>query len=296
MTKKIMMILVAFCLAFGMNVSAFAEETYVRDNAAILTEEERASLEERAKEASEETKSGIYILTVEDFSQDGYSDTFDFAIDYYTQNDLGYGEEKNGVLVMLSMNDRDYEIICYGENEDLIFNAYGFDEVVDAMLDDFAEDYWYNGFFDYIATCRKVLNEDVPSYYEGDNVYHETNGYYNGGYNNYDDYYYVEKGRSAETVAVMAVAIIGVPSLIAGIICFVFYKQMKSVYKGADADNYVPKGGFTLTAKTDRFSHTTVVRNKIKTENKNGISRGGGGFGGGSSHRSGGFSGRSGKF
>lgn len=290
MPKKIIMLLAAFCLVFGINVSAFAEESYVRDNAAILTEEERESLEELAKEASEEVKSGIYILTVEDFEQSGYSETFDFAVDYYTENDLGYSDNKNGVLVMLSMSGRDYEIICYGENEDIIFNSYGFDEVEDAMLSDFAEDCWYNGFFDYIATCRRLLSEDAPAYYSGDNAYHETNGYYT---DNFDDYYYVEKGRSVETVAVMAVAIIAIPVLIAGIICFVFYKQMKSVHMGADADNYVPKGGFSLTAKTDSFSHRTVVRNRIKTENKSGISHH---SGGGSSHRSGGFSGRGGKF
>ena len=67
--------------------------------------------------------------------------------------------------------------------------------------------------------------------------------------------------------------------------------NMKTVRRGAAADEYVTGEGLTLTESSDRFLYTTETRTKIKSESSDG-----GGGGSTSSCSGGGGHGRSGSF
>lgn len=55
--------------------------------------------------------------------------------------------------------------------------------------------------------------------------------------------------------------------IIAGIICFLLYSQMKSVGEKTNAKDYL-NGNLTLTAQSDIYTHTTKTRRKIEKNNK----------------------------
>ena len=72
------------------------------------------------------------------------------------------------------------------------------------------------------------------------------------------------------------------------------YKELKSVRRATEAAHYTVSGGAEITAREDRFTHTTEVRTPIKTESDDHDS--GPSFSGGTTVNSGGFSHSGGKF
>ncbi len=272
--KKIFIFIAAFAMAFSMGITAFADESYIFDYADLLTESEEISLNEKAQAVAEETNTATYVLTVEDMAEYGYYDAREFAEAFYNENSLGLDEEKNGLLVMLSMADRDYAFVTYGGFVNTTLYESDLDTIEDSMLDDFGYDDWYGGFYDFMYTVEDLLLYREP-YAAGNQEYY--------GYEVLDE----EDGYDIAFNIGVGV-IVGLAAALC--VCLVLKGQMKSVQIGAKADRYVGKDGFRLTARSDNFSHITQIRNRIKT---NTTTRGGGG---GVRMSSGGFGGRSGKF
>ena len=106
----VMVVLLLSCFA----VSAFATEAqlnYVTDEAGLFTDEERQALEQRAEAISEKYQFGVYIVTLEDFKDYTNSSNIEkFAVRFYDQYTLGYGEDHAGTMLMLSMAERDYDL------------------------------------------------------------------------------------------------------------------------------------------------------------------------------------------
>lgn len=82
--------------------------------------------------------------------------------------------------------------------------------------------------------------------------------------------------------------------IVAFIVCAVYKRQLKSVRRATEAARYTVSGGAEITAREDRFTHTTEVRTPIKTESDDHDS--GPSFSGGTTVNSGGFSHSGGKF
>ncbi len=280
MKKRILSFLVVLCLVLGFSTTAFANEDYsnVYEGAGLLSEQEVKEINEKAVAVSEYHNCGIYIFVVEDFKDHGYDDIYDFGRENFLSNGLGMGEDYSGILLVLSMSERDYTIVVSGESMSGLFDSYNLDRVCDAMLDNLADNDWYGGFYDYIVACDEILEEGVSYAPDG----------YESTYSDATDYEYEE--YTAEDAIGIDMFDLGViiilPSIIAGIVCLIFGLKMKSVKKGTKADLYISEKGFVLSQRSDIFTHVTQVRNKIKTSSS----------GGGGSRSSGGFSGRSGKF
>ena len=82
--------------------------------------------------------------------------------------------------------------------------------------------------------------------------------------------------------------------IVAFIVCAIYKRQLKSVRRATEAARYTVSGGAEITAREDRFTHTTEVRTPIKTESDDHDS--GPSFSGGTTVNSGGFSHSGGKF
>lgn len=57
---------------------------------------------------------------------------------------------------------------------------------------------------------------------------------------------------------------VGISCLIAGGICFLLLRSMKSVHQKKEADVYLTEGGLHLTQQYDQYTHTTETRRKIE--------------------------------
>ena len=248
---------VILVLTLTVRVSA-SDGMFLFDEANLLTSEEKQTINEYAEDISYQFGCGVYIVTVWDYNAYG-SDVRTAAENFFLNNGLGLGADANGVLLMLSVADRDYALIAHGSIGNGAFTDYGKDVLSDAFLDDFGDNDWYSGFADYASYSGTFLD----SYRQGTPV--DVNR---------------EEGSGMGFALVM---ILLVPAAIAGIACGIMASSMKTARKKTHADDY--RQGLQLTGRHDRFMTRTVVRQKIENSSS-----------GGTTVNSRGFSGKSGKF
>lgn len=109
MKRKICSFLLAFLLLLTLTPAALADgaqPSYITDDAGILTASETASLEKAAQHIAQRYGVGIYLVTVNDACRIDSRGTYEAAYTYYHRNSLGAGAERNGAILLLSMNDR----------------------------------------------------------------------------------------------------------------------------------------------------------------------------------------------
>ena len=232
---------------------------YIFDISNLLTYEAWEELESRAADISNRQHCGVYFALVDDYSEYGDGSVYEVTYQLYHGSELGMGENRDGIIVLLSMEERDYAMFVYGQYAEYAFDSFGREELEKRFLDDFGDDDWYGGIANYLNACDEFLTK-------------------------------AEEGKPVRSSPWPQVTVaVGLSCLIAGGICFLVLRSMKSVHQKKKADAYLTEGGLHLTKQYDQFSHTTVTRSKIEKESS-------GGSGSTHSESGGGGSGRSGKF
>lgn len=280
MKKLLFCLLAALCLCASFLVPALAEESYVFDEAGLLSASERGALESQAAEISGEYGCAVYVVTVRDYREYGSGDVRAVAESLYTENGFGLGADGSGVLLLLSMEDRDYALIAHGYGN-VAFTDYGKDRLSDEFLDNFRRDDWYGGFADYVSYAGEMLELsrggeplDVAS---------------PGAKGTYSRSFFGALRERLGVFGTIAVIVL-IPALIALIVCTIAKRNMKNVKKAAGAEFFAVPGSMELRISEDRFTHTTQTRVKVEDDSDHHS-------GGGGTHiNSGGFSGKSGKF
>ena len=235
---------------------------YVIDDARLLTIEQRQELNAYAEKITETYGVGIYIMSVEDFHNYGEEpQIFDVLWNYYHDNSLGYGADRQGMILMLSMAERDYATFFYGEDTEYAFNGFGQAQLENYFLDDFGSDDWYDGFMDFLTA-----SED-----------------------------FMAKAAAGEPVRDNPWSLASVFVLIALFISFVvtrlLWMKMANVAAQKGAKRYQTAEGLVLTKQIDQFLTQTIRRRKIESSDSSS-----GRAGSSRAHTGGGGSGRSGKF
>lgn len=252
----------ALVLSLVMMIPVLGVQTgYVIDEAGLLDPEERQTLEQQALEISNQYNVGTYIVTTDDYQDYTNGSIYDAADEIY----FGWGlaEQGDAILLILSMAERDYLLIAYGDSAKYAFNDDGREYLDDYFLDNFGSDEWYEGFADYLTWSADYLeNAKNGTPYSSDNI----------------------PGGGAFTVIKIA-AVLLIPLIVAGAYIMILSAQMTSVAKATEASTYVDS--LQLLRSSDRFTHTTVRRRKIEQKRTSNSSSG---------RSSGGGSGTSGKF
>lgn len=261
MKRKVLNLMTALIVSLIFVLPAYAaDRALVEDYAGLMSEQEQLELEQQARSIFEQHGVGVYIATVDDYKEYTDGDIYD-AADYFYQ-----GREQNGLLLLLSLEERDYVILAYGDDAQYAFNDAGLDSMEDYFLDDFGSDSWYSGFTDYLFWSDDYLVQaELGTPYSTDHLPMST----------------------AETVTVFVIlgAIVFLfPLIVAGIYIVILSARMRSVAEAVEARAYV-SGNLNLTRNIDLFSHTTTTRTRIEKES-----------GSSSGSSSGGGRGRSGKF
>lgn len=262
--KRLISIMVAALLLALLIIPASAAESpesCIYDTEGLLTELEYRTLEDYAQEISTQRQCAVYFVTVDDFQNYGDGDIFNVARQIFLDNDFGMGESRDGVMLILSMAERDYRLLAHGFG-DTALTDYGKDYISEEFLDNFADNDWYGGCLDYLACTDELLSQAR----EG---------------NIYDRGSWITSG-----VLWLWSLILG--AVTALIVCLIQRAMMRrKVREQTNALDYV-QGEVHITRRRDVYSHTTEVRHKIE-KNDSGSS-------GSHSHSSDGFSGTSGKF
>ena len=262
--KRLISVMVAVLLLALLAIpvsGAQIPECCVFDDEGLLSEIEYQTLEDYAREISEQRQCAVYFVTVDDFRNYGDGDIFNVARQIFLASDFGMGEEKDGVMLLLSMADRDYSLIVHGFGETALTD-YGREYICEHFLDDFADDDWFHGVFDYLAYTDDLLSQAREGRV-------------------YDRYNWITGG-------VLWVWSLILGAVISLMVCLIQRAMMrKKVREQTSALDYM-RGEVHITRRRDVYSHTTEVRRKIEKKDS--------GSSGSHSHSSDGFSGTSGKF
>ena len=263
--KRFLSILTAVLLLALLAVPVSAAETpeyCVYDVAELLTDEEYWTLEDYAQEISTVQQCAVYFVTVEDYRDYGTGTIYDVSMDIFEGNGFGMGEKRDGVLLLLSMADRDYYLLAHGFG-DTALTDYGKDYISEEFLDNFGDNDWYGGCMDYLTYTDALLSQARAG-----NIY--------------------DRGSSITGGQLWLWSLI-LGAGIAAVVCLLQRAMMrKKVRMQTDALGYLEGGKADITRRSDRYTHTTEIRREIKQETSSTDS-------GGHSH-SGGYSGKSGKF
>ncbi len=268
------LLLLAFLLPALVLPAAAADERtlpLVCDVYGLLTQEEEDALNETAEAYSKTYSCDIVLIVTSD--TEGYG-VEDYTEAVYNQFGFGWGEERSGVILLLSMAERDYDLAAYGYGN-VAFTDYGKEWLMDEVLPYLGNDDWYAGFSRYLDLCADYLRQAR----EGNPVDYYGSG--SGPVTRQRGFFITPK------MVVLALVVGFIPAIIT---VLVLRGKMKSAVLQARADNYRIRE-LQLTEQNDIFVKKNVSR--VRRDTSSG-SRSGGGHG--TSVRSSGFSHHSGKF
>ena len=215
-----------------------AEKYFLYDEADLLNDAEEAALEKKLADVSGTYNAQIVVCTIA--SMDGTD--IDRYLDYlYDTMGFGYGENKDGVLLLVCMDPREYRILSNGF-AGVAIDGDAIDAVGDAFVSDLSEGSFAAAFAEFADQCEYYLD-----------------GHLNGFPFNF--------GKNLMISLVIGIAV-GL------IVAFILKGQLKSVHKQSQANSYVKQNSMNLTHQSDIYLYRTVSRTK---KSSSGSSSGSGG-------------------
>ena len=222
------------------------EEYLVFDEADLLNDSEELALEEKLADLSGKYGAQIVVCTIE--SMDG-GDIDEFLGYLYDEMEFGYGENHDGVLLLVCMDPREYRILSNGFAGEAIDSG-DIDSIGDVIVSDLSDGNYAAAFDKFADQCDYYLDGHL-------------NGFpFNAGKN------------------LLICLIIGI---VAGVVvAFVLKGQLKTVRKQNQANVHVKPGSMQVTVRNDFFLYRDVTRTKKESSNSSGSgssrSTGGGSF------------------
>ena len=236
--------------------------TYVTDAYGLFTDEQRASLEAKATELAQKYNMGVYLLVVDKMNgldNPTSAQRTNFATSFYRANNLGLGDGKDGIMLVLAVKSRDYVTIAYGQGS-FSFSDEGIAAMEDAVKDELRNDNWVEGseaYYDKIGEQLEYYSVRGKPWTEPDLI----------------------------SLVLKILAILGIPAGVAFSSVSRLESAMHTAREKTEASNYLVPGSFALTQSSDEFSHTTHMVTPIPqhddSDSGGGSSFGGGGWGGG---------------
>ena len=224
------------------------EERLLYDEADLLTDSEEAALMGKLAAVSTGYEAQIVVVTIASMDG-GYIDTY---VDYvYDSMGFGYGENYDGVLLLVCLDPREYRILSNGF-AGVAIDPDDISKISDEIVGDLSDGDYARAFDIFVAQTDYYLD-----------------GYLNG-------------FPFAFGTNLMICLVIG---LVVGLIVTAILKgQLKSVRQQKTANSYVKPGSMYLTMQNDFFLYRHVSRTRKESSSSSGSS------GGGSSRSTGGGS------
>ena len=238
---------------------------YAVDSAKVLTTEELESLKSKLAQISDENNIDVGVVTVEYL--DGKT-AQEFANDLFEQNKFGKGENRDGILLLVATEDREWAMSTHGSAKEA-FNEEGLDYLSGEFLPYLSDDDFYSAFENFADNAQELGTMYVAGdpYGEGEYVDDEN-------YPVDENIVEEEKGINNEVWIPLSIVMGCAISLI---IMMMYKSQLKSVKSESRADDYLID--MKLVKSQDIFLYRTVTRTmRPKNENNsNDFSSGGGG-------------------
>lgn len=172
MKKQLVSVFLAAFLTVSLPFAAAAAETNISlsatgeipaerllprlvDQADLLTDEEEAELLTQLDEISERQQCDVVVATVN--SLEGKTAEA-FADDTYDYNGYGFGESRDGILLLISMGERDWWLSTCGEGI-TIFTDAGLDYIAEKFTPMLSGENYKGAFTKYAELCDKFITQ-----------------------------------------------------------------------------------------------------------------------------------------
>ena len=257
MKKRILsaLLVLMLCVTLSLSVSAYSWDDmpefgngFLYDGADLLTYPEEAELREKLDEVSDAYDVQIVVYTIASMN----GGNIDFYLDaLYDSQRFGYGANRDGVLLLVCMNPREYRILSNGYAGVAIDSGCIYD-IGNMIVSDLSDGNYADAFHGFADECAYYLD-----------------GYVNG--------YPFDAGKTLLISLVIGVAV-GL------IVVFILKGQLKSVRRQDQARAYVKPGSMKITVSNDIFLYRNVTRTRKESSKSSGSgggsarSRGGGSF------------------
>lgn len=243
---------------------------YAVDSAEVLTTDELETLKYKLAQISDENNIDVGIVTVEYL--DGKT-AQEFANDVFEQNKFGKGENRDGILLLVATEDREWAMSTHGSAKEA-FNQDGLDYLSGEFLPYLSDDDYYSAFENFLNNAQ-----ELGAMYVAGNPYRVE--YDEEGNYPIEGEPIKEEGIN-NSVWIPLSIVIG--CAISFVIMMMYKSQLKSVKSESRADDYLMD--MKLVKSQDIFLYRTVTRTmrpKNEDHGNNFNNSGGGGDYGGSS-------------
>jgi len=242
MTKKLFhgFLAVLLCVILSVGAASAAGAEHLNDGADLLTPAEEQELIGKLEQISAAYSAQVLVVTVP--SASGSVDRL--VNEIYDENGYGYGENRDGVLLLVCMDPREYRILSNGYASEAI-DPDTIDMISDLFVSDLSDGYFFDAFDTFADECDYYLN-----------------GYLNG--------FPFEPG-------ITLFLCLAFGFVIALIVTLVMRMQLKSVRGQDQANLYIKEGSMHLTRSHDFFLYRNVTRQEKPQQSKSSGSRSGGG-------------------
>lgn len=228
-------------LAEEENIDDISDLAYPRllDDAGLLTDAEAAELLNQLDEVSERQNFDVVIITVDSL---GDETAQQFADEVYEACGYGYGEDHDGILLLISMEDRDWAISTTGYGI-TAFTRSGQEYLVDQFKPDLSDGNYLKAFQIFAEKSDDFLTQAANGepYGKGNMPYIPLSWLH---------------------IVIAA----GIGLLIGGITVGVMAGGMKSVRRQAAAKDYLREGSLNVTDSRDVFLYRTLDRRERPKE------------------------------
>ncbi len=271
--KKLLILILCMLLVCGMIPSALAESPKIVDEAGLLTNSQRAQLEEKAQQIADKYDMDVVIVTV--WSLDGKS-AEEYADDYFDYNGYGIGSDFSGSLFLLSMEYRDWHISTCG-NSIYALTDYGIERLFESCKGYLSDDNYYRAFDVYL--------DHLSGFYQAYQDGRPIDGYHDSDIDDYIIYdpndsdgvvQYKEKPTTGDLIRMVVVGLL-VGLAVGAVVLLIMRSKMNTFKPQRNASSYIPAGGYRLILRRDVFLYSNVTKTRRESSSGSGSrSRGGG--------------------
>ena len=261
--KKYAAILAVLLLFLAAAAPVFAEGHPARlaDSASLLTEEEAGVLLAKLDSISERQQVDVVVVTADTL---GGKTPQEYADDYFDYNGYGMGADRDGILLLVSMEDRDWYVSTRGFGITAVTDA-GLEYMSNQFLGDLSAGNYLEAFLTFAEQCDQFIAQaKLGTPY---------------------DAAHAPKEPFPWLLCIGISAAIGI--IAALIITGMMKSQLKSVQGSRSAGSYIKEGSLDVTEQSDIYLYSHISRIPIPRETKpggsgihtssSGASHGGGG-------------------
>lgn len=213
------------------------------DDADLLTDSEEEEIGALLDEISERQQFDVAVVTV--YSLEGKTPEA-YADDFYDYNGYGYGTSRDGALLLISMEERDWHITTTGYGITAITDA-GLEYMADRFVPYMSDGEYADAFAEFAVLCDDFVEQARKG---GDDGSGGSSSAYDVGNMPKESFPFIRNLLCSLAAGLIA----------GGCGVAAFAAQMKSVKKQSAAGNYIRRGSMKVHQSRERYLYSNVTK------------------------------------